>query len=438
MEATDDFTTVNNGKHTQSMAPPTDDRIPLAEKFGHITVSAASFHLLLSFLLRQFGFLGSRDEKYFGKIVAWAASNLDQIFSMRNNIRTCIEGIVEYPTCGSAGNKVLGCRIMTSDEGEKYCSSRWYALPNKINTFTLSPLSQGDQNSTITLYEAWSNHLLYQICCRLTDICAQITFNSNCSYDFTVKDTMVKASLFFNSLYSQTNDQLLALDVFKKQLRETQQTPRSNRIIKREAPVAPKKQQTNTVEKNGNLSPRKLDFANEKEVTVKHTTNIGACKNATSAISYAKITKGAIESTAISTEETAVVDLNDESPIMPTVTEQPAVPTATEKSLAKAKKRAAQKKRKEDKLANASNEKKTDAVEIGAPVRKQTVEEKVKSNKTAEEKPETVVETLKPLNLQAEMVKMPMLVMGTDGKSSVNMVLFTKSDFAKIQTVNLV
>ena len=295
----------------------------IVDKFGSVTVVTASFHQLLSFLLRQLGYLSKRDEKFFGSIVAWANSQLVKITKSRDAIRAQLDEI-SYAQRNCASASELGCEIRCNNEGENYFYSRWYSAINKV------PRDIADKN-TMTLGEARCTHLLDQICYRLNKVHMKIDTNGNCDYDFTVMSVFNKEFKFYDDLRTQAQteaDKLAELQQTRKTSRESEpRTPRSNQNTQN-MPSTPRKNKSNPISRS-NVTPRKINFdedqtemaeSNEDSDTTKKVYNLPPSKPVTKTISFASMAKNSTvqqpETVAkISDDSFVVEDLNDETPM---------------------------------------------------------------------------------------------------------------------------
>ncbi|XWV25742.1 hypothetical protein QJ857_gp1346 [Tupanvirus soda lake] len=414
-----------------------------ADKFGNVNVYTGSMELLFYFLLRQLGFLSSRNPKEFGSIVSWASTNLKKVADMRDRIRDCLDDIAyNYPSCSSAS--ILGCQKRFSAEGNSYSYSHWYSSKNPVSEEVL-------EENTMTLGAARVNHLLDQICYRIDRAYKILERKSNSEHDFVVLDELNSAFVLFDKLRVQSideSDKLTALRQTRREADESgernQRTPRRIVTSKREVPPAPKKQTTRSA-KPTDAKPRKLNFdeadtveaMTQDEVKPKPVVNLPPSKPVSSAISYANIAKGtdskpsmpsmplteaATTNAAPTTEvqETVVEDLN--------VNPVDQVETTSTSLSKKAKKRANQKKRKAaaktSELVDMKKETPTQAVELGVETPAQTVETPAP------------VKTEEPnVDPSTDLVEVQLFAGFVDGVPKTTTVVMTRSQYASIQKV---
>ncbi|XWV24510.1 mg741 protein [Tupanvirus deep ocean] len=421
---------------------PVNRPITKADKFGDVNVYSASMELLLYFLLRQLGFLSSRQPKQFGSIVSWASTNLKKVGDMRDRLRNCLDDIAfNYPSCAAAGT--LGCQKRFSPEGNAYSYSHWYSTKNPVSQEIL-------EENTMTLGEARVNHLLDQICYRINRACERVERNSNSDHDFAVLEDLNAAFSLFDKLRVESIDESDKLSAMRQSRREaevdgetsTQRTPR--RIVtKREVPPAPKKQSSKST-LTSDAKPRKLNFEEADAVEAmaepvakpKSVVALPPSKPVSSGISYANIAKGVDSTPSVpkeipeglllsksvgtdlkevpATEAKAVADSNPK-PVAPTET--------TTTSSKKAKKRANQKKRKAAakavELVDITKESPTEAVEL-----------------SVEASEPTVVTTEQPMtDPSTDLVEVQLFAGFVDGLPKTTTVVMTRSQYASIQKV---
>lgn len=299
----------------------------IVDKFGDVTVVTASFHQLLSFLLRQLGYLSKRDENFFGSIVAWANSQLDSIIKSRDAIRAQLDEI-SYAQRNCASASELGCEVRCNNEGENYFYSRWYSATNKVPRDIA-------ENNTLTLKDARCTHLLDQICYRLNKVYMQIDKNGNCDYDFTVMSLFNREFKFYDGIRIQAKtetDKLTELQKTRKTARESEpRTPRSNNSITQNMQSAPRKNNPNPKSRSNttNTVPRKINFdedktemaeSNEESDTTKKVYNLPPSKPVTKTVSFASMAKNSSVTqpetvVKVSDDSIVVEDLNDEIPV---------------------------------------------------------------------------------------------------------------------------
>jgi hypothetical protein len=167
------------------------------EKYGHIKLVTASFHLLLYFLLKQLGMLTRNKEQRFVHIVNWANNRIGQITKSRDSLCGNFEDIVKnHPACGSSF--VFNCVKKYDKDDNMYPYCNWYSAPYFVT-------KQMFTESTMTLNEAQCGHILQQICDRLNKVYYQIENKSNCGFDFDILSEIDKQYKMYDCLCSELN-----------------------------------------------------------------------------------------------------------------------------------------------------------------------------------------------------------------------------------------
>lgn len=265
----------NNAEIKESESPMAPS---MTEKYGHINVVSASFHVLISFVLRKLGFLSIQDDKKYDTIVSWSNEQIKSVISLREKIKDLILDITNnYPSSSTA--IVMGCKMRFSEKGESYCYSHWYSSKNSVPDHII-------QENNISLKEAKLSYLLNQVCFRLQRLLQKIKKLSNCDTDFAVGDMIQNEYKIINAIKNQVPD--IISDKMELRIARTPNVKASKAI-----PNAPKKSAPTTKITGTHLKPRKLDF------------DSGAEKN-----SYAKVVKDSKKkSTHIKTD--SPVPVND-------------------------------------------------------------------------------------------------------------------------------
>lgn len=339
---------------------PTDRAPTMVEKFGRITVVAASTNLLFTFLGRQLHFLSTRNEEEFGKIVQWASATLNTVTDAKDQIKRILSDIT-FESPGSKAARVFGCERKVSESSETYSFSHWLTSKNSV------PQEIAEQN-TLTLADARSNHLLDQICFRLTRVIRQLERDGTCSFDYAVLGDFQDLFTTFNTLRTEANQQLDELVEYKKSHRPARTNTGNDQ------------RRTNSSQNRAQNAPKKTEEVKKPEEPVRTATPIAKKANALPAsafktvsqiLSYADMANGSKPLPSVPAVEKSPATVSKPLPSIPVVEkvqateevlEQPVSTsnpvTATKK---KAAKRAAQKTRKA--LAE-KDAKSTDATEM--------------------------------------------------------------------------
>ncbi|BCS83436.1 hypothetical protein QLL95_gp0687 [Cotonvirus japonicus] len=305
------------------------DRQSVGEKFGHIRVVTASFHLLLTFLIRHLKFMSTRDEKTFGCLVAWADKTVKQVSSERNLLQDILHETAKYEINSFSAN-ALRCTQYVNEKDETSYYSAWYKSRNFVPEEVL-------ENNTLTLVDASAVELLDQLAFRLGKVSFNINRNGNCEYDFFVKEEFDKLSDCFNKLkdYLMDNsDSKIDYDDFLEKARRQQiakqnyyaskanQTPVTVSVTRE--PSAPRKSTKGKTFDKSSVKPKKLDFEDDKTEESKENKPVEpivvpaeACKPVVKTISFAEtakknLVKSSSEPAIMQVEEGVFPDLSDE------------------------------------------------------------------------------------------------------------------------------
>ena len=241
----------------------------IVQRFSHLPIHTASFNLLISFLLRQFGFYtDEKNKNKFSSLAEWSQESLPKVIEKRKDFLELFDDIMKHPA--SMAGIVLEISQQwkyPKNRDEKpsligYCA--WYK--ERIMDRRINP-------DTLTLFHGRCNSLLNQITIRIQliikDIESQVGEKGkkfDPTFDLSVIDRLKEMETFFKNLYHEA-DRFKEYFHLPSERRETQysppESPNSRHSSRRDPPGAPVKPQQHTHVRS--MHPRKLDFANTND-----------------------------------------------------------------------------------------------------------------------------------------------------------------------------
>jgi hypothetical protein len=203
---------------TKNAAQP--EQLSIYDRYGTYTIVTASLHNLLSFLLRQLKYLGSRKESDFGSIVAWASNLIDQVSDSRSDIWDKIEEIAyDYPKSG--WRKVLNCYVKYSLGGQSRCHCDWFDSPNTVPKKVI-------EENPMTLGEGRCCHLLDEICYRFERVLNRIAHEGTCDNDLIIENFFKDRLSCFDAWRSQAWTEVTNLEARREEYRNSKTRTNTN------------------------------------------------------------------------------------------------------------------------------------------------------------------------------------------------------------------